>query len=168
MVHRVLRHPAAPDPEVPWRGALHRLAAAGVAITLCVAVLAPVWVFARFDLSVGTSFLLLLAIYSTVLVGSTGRTVGHSLLRLQVVRSNGNQVSYWRAFVRWIGYLLCTATIFIGFAIAIWDKDRQGLHDKLADTVVIGNRASLPAKVLASVLLLAMLGLGISLLAWLF
>jgi uncharacterized RDD family membrane protein YckC len=143
------------------------LGTAGVIVSLYVLCLTPVWRLTQLPLYAGASFALLLGIYCTILVGSSARTLGHSLLGLTVVRTDGSRVSYGRAFVRWLGYLLCTATVFLGFVIAVWDESRQGLHDKMADTVVIGPRASLAAKVWASAVLLALLGTGAYGIAWL-
>jgi uncharacterized RDD family membrane protein YckC len=144
------------------------LAAAGVVVYFGIAFIAPIWVMGRFDLVLGTIFMVLLVVYTTVLVGATGRTIGHSLLHLMVVRTSGHRVSYGRAFLRWVGYVLCTLTLFLGFAVAIADKKRQGLHDKLADTVVIGERASLATRLWATIALLAIITLGVFLLRWMF
>ncbi len=144
------------------------LAAAGVVVAFDITFLGPIWLMGRFDLILGASFVVLLMVYTTVLVGTNGRTIGHSLLHLMVVRTSGHRVSYGRAFVRWVGYVLCTLTLFIGFAIAIVDRNRQGLHDKLADTVVIGERASLATRLWATVVLLALITVGIFLLRWMF
>ncbi len=143
------------------------LAAAGALVALYVLLLVPAYQLTRFYLWTAGPFALLLGVYCTLCVGSTGRTIGHALFGLRVVRSDGSSVSYARAFVRWIGYLLCTATAFIGFAIALWDPKKQGLHDKLADTVVVGAHASTAVKVWASLVLLGAIAVGAFLLRWL-
>lgn len=43
----------------------------------------------------------------------------------------------WQLIVRYLGYYLCIFTLFIGFAWVGFDRRKQGLHDKLARTVVI-------------------------------
>jgi uncharacterized RDD family membrane protein YckC len=144
------------------------LGAAGVILGLYALCLTPVWRLTQLPLYAGVSFAVLLGFYCTILVGASSRTIGHSLLGLTVIRSDGGRVSYERAFVRWVGYLLCTATVFLGFAVSLWDQNRQGLHDKLADTVVIGPRASLAAKISASTFLLALIGVGAYGIAWVF
>ncbi len=44
--------------------------------------------------------------YYTVFVGRTGQTPGKKLLKLKVVRSDGGEMTYGRAFLRWVGYLI--------------------------------------------------------------
>ncbi len=144
------------------------LATAGVILSLYLLCLTPIWMLTRFPYFVAASFALLLGIYCTFLVGGSANTLGHRMLRLTVVRTDGSRVSYGRAFVRWLGYLLCTLTIFVGFAIAAWDRNCQGLHDKLADTVVLGPRAALSTKIWASALLLALVVAGLYGIAWLY
>lgn len=41
------------------------------------------------------------------------------------------------AIVRVIGYYIGGAILLLGFLWALWDPNRQGWHDKLANTYVV-------------------------------
>jgi uncharacterized RDD family membrane protein YckC len=59
------------------------------------------------------------------------------LVRLRIVRVNGDEVGNGRAFVRWIGQILGTLLLGIGFLMIAFSRKKQGLHDKLAGTNVV-------------------------------
>jgi uncharacterized RDD family membrane protein YckC len=72
-----------------------------------------------------------------------GYTPGKFLLGLIIVRRDGSKLTLGRAFLRFIGYWVSAIPLFFGFIWIIFDRRRQGWHDKLADTQVIytpGNR----------------------------
>jgi uncharacterized RDD family membrane protein YckC len=64
-------------------------------------------------------------------------TPGKYLVGLRVVRTDGFRLGFWRSVVRGIGYYLSALLLFMGFIWIIFDKNRQGLHDKIVGTVVI-------------------------------
>ncbi len=66
-----------------------------------------------------------------------GQTPGKRALGIRVVRLDGQPVSWWHAFERAGGYAAGLATGTLGFAQIYWDPNRQGIHDKIAGTVVI-------------------------------
>lgn len=77
-------------------------------------------------------------LYFTFLTGFfRGRTPGKRLLGVRVVRLDGKPISYWVAFERFGGYAASLFTGLEGFARILWDRNRQCLEDKLAETVVI-------------------------------
>ena len=49
-------------------------------------------------------------------------------------------VSSGRLVLRYIGYIVSTLPLFLGFLWVAWDKRKQGFHDKIAGTVVIIER----------------------------
>ncbi len=72
-----------------------------------------------------------------------GYTPGKFLVGLKIVRRDGSKLTLGRAFLRFIGYWVSAIPLFFGFIWIIFDRKRQGWHDKLADTQVIytqGNR----------------------------
>lgn len=71
-----------------------------------------------------------------------GRTPGKYLLGIRVVRLNGEPLSLWFAFERFGGYAAGLATGLLGFVQLYWDPNRQGIHDRVARTVVVCTRAS--------------------------
>jgi uncharacterized RDD family membrane protein YckC len=75
-------------------------------------------------------------VYFTGFHGATGQTPGKSLLRLRVVQSTGYPVTFGVAFLRWVGYIISAAVFCLGFIWIIFDRKKQGWHDKIAGTVV--------------------------------
>jgi uncharacterized RDD family membrane protein YckC len=75
--------------------------------------------------------------YYTGFWTNEGQTMGMSILGLKVIRTDGTQLSMGRALLRFIGYIINTLVFSIGFLWAAFDQKRQGLHDKLADTLVV-------------------------------
>lgn len=71
-----------------------------------------------------------------------GRTPGKKALDLRVVRLNGEPLTLFLSLERAGGYAAGLATGLLGFAQVWWDPNRQAIHDKIAETVVI--RDSLP------------------------
>ena len=66
-----------------------------------------------------------------------GRTPGKKALDLRVVRLNGEPLSLFLSLERAGGYAAGVATGLLGFAQVLWDPNRQAIHDKIAETVVI-------------------------------
>ncbi|MFQ5746308.1 MAG: RDD family protein [Gemmatimonadota bacterium] len=66
-----------------------------------------------------------------------GRTPGKRLLGIRVLRLDGKPISWWIAFERFGGYAASVFTGLTGFLQVLWDRNRQALHDKVAETVVI-------------------------------
>ncbi|MGW8283573.1 MAG: RDD family protein, partial [Gemmatimonadota bacterium] len=91
----------------------------------------------EFGLGLGWS-----GLYFTFLTGFfKGRTPGKRLLNLRVVRLDGKPLGYWASFERFGGYAASLFTGFEGFLRILWDPNRQGLEDKLAETVVVMDTA---------------------------
>jgi uncharacterized RDD family membrane protein YckC len=107
------------------------------------------------DSIVGTQYLISFTIlilgllYLVPITARTGRTLGMRNRRLKIVRVDGTPVTWWPAFIRFfiplaIAFVLLiqlsTLAPLIGLAIVGWsffDRNRQGIHDKLARTVVV-------------------------------
>ena len=65
-------------------------------------------------------------------------TPGKLMLRLRIVDAGtGGEPGLRQWCLRYIGYLISTLPLLLGFFWAAWDPRRQGWHDKLAGTVVI-------------------------------
>jgi len=75
--------------------------------------------------------------YFTVFVGWRGQTPGKMLFRLRIVRGNGREVGYGRAFVRWIGQILSALLLGVGFFMIAFSRKKRALHDRLAGTYVV-------------------------------
>ena len=66
-----------------------------------------------------------------------GRTPGKKVMGLRVVRLNGQPLGLYMSLERAGGYAAGVATGLLGFAQLWWDPNRQAIHDKIAETVVI-------------------------------
>ena len=66
-----------------------------------------------------------------------GQTVGNKLLNIRVIRTNGSDLTISQALIRYVGLFISIAVIFIGVIWAAFDPNKQGWHDKIADTYVI-------------------------------
>lgn len=66
-----------------------------------------------------------------------GQTVGKMAVHIKVFSRNGGQLSFWRSSVRLLGYAASVAPLFLGLALALFDRERRTLHDRLAGTVVV-------------------------------
>jgi hypothetical protein len=71
-----------------------------------------------------------------------GRTVGKALLKLRIAELSGRPLTPLRLLKRYGGYAAGFATGGLGFVQALWDPNRQCLHDKAAHTVVLDERAA--------------------------
>ena len=98
---------------------------------------------------------LLLLVYAAILVvmlaivvpatAMTGQTLGMRLRKVRVVRVDGSPVGWIGAFTRFLIPLALALFIpqlgaIAGLGMVVWffrDRNRQGLHDKLAKTVVV-------------------------------
>lgn len=76
-------------------------------------------------------------LYFAIFYSLVSYTPGKYLVGLQVVRTDGFRLRFWRSFLRAVCYYLSALLLFMGFIWIIFDKNRQGLHDKIAGTVVI-------------------------------
>ena len=66
-----------------------------------------------------------------------GQTLGQMVVKIKVIKTDGLPVDLRIATLRFLGYLGCILTLGIGFLWIFFDKKKQGLHDKLAETYVI-------------------------------
>jgi uncharacterized RDD family membrane protein YckC len=69
-----------------------------------------------------------------------GQTVGKMAMAIKVVRRDGHPLGVGTALLRLVGYLFSTLLLFAGFLMIAFDQQRRGLHDRLADTLVVEPR----------------------------
>jgi uncharacterized RDD family membrane protein YckC len=74
-------------------------------------------------------------------------TPGKMATKLTIVDARtGGKPSTGQFVIRYIGYYLAMLPLFLGIIWVGIDKRKQGLHDKLAGTVVLRNTQSEPVK----------------------
>jgi len=66
-----------------------------------------------------------------------GQTLGNYAASIRVVSSDGSRISWGKATLRFIGYIVSAIPLSIGFLWIAFDSHRQGWHDKIARTYVI-------------------------------
>ena len=76
-------------------------------------------------------------LYSIILVGAAGGTVGKLVLGLHIVRVDGRKVGYGRAFARYLASTLSALCLGLGYLWIVFNKDKRGWHDYLCDTKVV-------------------------------
>ncbi len=65
-------------------------------------------------------------------------TPGKRMMDMTIVdATTGGPPTTGRLFLRTLGYVVNVMTFFLGFLWIVFDKRKQGLHDKMANTVVI-------------------------------
>lgn len=77
----------------------------------------------------------------------TGRTLGKRLRGVKVLRSNGEPLTWWAAFSRYLLPVAIATALFYsppGLLLALgsvlwwlWDPNRQGSHDRISRTIVV-------------------------------
>jgi uncharacterized RDD family membrane protein YckC len=66
-----------------------------------------------------------------------GQTLGMKRLGIRVIRTDGKYMSVGRAFLRNIGLGISFLVFLLGVIWVAFDKNKQGWHDKIADTYVV-------------------------------
>ena len=80
-------------------------------------------------------------IMSTVMEASSRQgTYGKFLLGIKITDENGKRIGISQSFVRNFSKIICVATLGMGYLTGFFDKKQQGLHDKIAGTLVIKDR----------------------------
>jgi len=64
-------------------------------------------------------------------------TLGKKLVGLKVTDLAGNRIGVGRATGRFLGKFVSLMTLYIGFMMAGWTKNKQALHDMMAGTLVV-------------------------------
>jgi uncharacterized RDD family membrane protein YckC len=80
-------------------------------------------------------------VYSAVMEsGPMQGTYGKQFLKIRVCGIYGERITISRAFGRNIAKLLSVSTFFIGYLLIFFTRQQQGLHDMVAETLVIKDR----------------------------
>jgi uncharacterized RDD family membrane protein YckC len=82
--------------------------------------------------------LLISFLYHWLFIGLKGQTLGKMVLGIKVIDENGDIPGLGKAAMREVvGKFVSAITLYIGFLWIAWDKKKQGLHDKIAETYVV-------------------------------
>ncbi|HEX6558082.1 MAG TPA: RDD family protein, partial [Longimicrobiales bacterium] len=78
------------------------------------------------------------AVYFTAFLALwRGQTPGKRLVGVRVILLDGHPLGWWMSFERFGGYAASLSVGLLGFLQILWDRNRQGLHDKACETVVV-------------------------------
>lgn len=81
--------------------------------------------------------LILGCFYFTYFHGSIGQSIGKMLFNIKVIQIHGGELTWKRAFIRWLGYFVSCFPFFLGFVWAAFDRNKQAWHDKITGTYVV-------------------------------
>lgn len=74
--------------------------------------------------------LIIFAVLQVLFIALLAGSIGHLLLGMRVVPLSGGWIGLWRPAVR-------TVLLSLLVPALIWDRDRRGLHDRFAGTVLV-------------------------------
>ena len=86
------------------------------------------WFFAAFLIKMS---------YFTYFHGTSGQTPGKMMLRIRVEQIDGEEMTLGIGFLRWVGYIISSLTLYLGFLWIGIDPQKRGWHDWIAGTVVV-------------------------------
>ncbi|MGC1390162.1 MAG: RDD family protein [Bacteroidales bacterium] len=66
-----------------------------------------------------------------------GKTIGKHLLKIRVISLKNDNLTLWQSIERFLGYGASALEGGFGFFQAIWYENRQSVHDRIAETVVV-------------------------------
>ncbi len=117
-----------------------------LAITLAITILPQIFVYSTEMLTDSISTILfvtigLLWLYSTLLEGFNGQSLGKRIIGLKVVRTDGKKMSYDHAAVRNFGKLLPLLPFDVAIGLRIKNEMFKRYFDKFAGTTVIDLRS---------------------------
>ena len=69
-----------------------------------------------------------------------GATPGKMAIGLRITTVEGEPIDFGKAVLRYIGYFVSGITLGIGYLMIAFTRDKRGLHDLIAGTVVIQTR----------------------------
>jgi uncharacterized RDD family membrane protein YckC len=70
--------------------------------------------------------------------GASGQTLGKRALGIRVIDfRTGGPIGYGRGVIRYIGKIISSIPLLLGFLWMLWDREKQTWHDKIATTVVV-------------------------------
>jgi uncharacterized RDD family membrane protein YckC len=98
--------------------------------------------------TVGLLLAVVVAIFDLgILPGLTGLTVGKWATGLRILRADGMEIGIGRAFLRhFVGYPLSFVTLGLGFLAAAFTTRGRGLHDLIANTIVVREGPAVPLR----------------------
>jgi uncharacterized RDD family membrane protein YckC len=77
-------------------------------------------------------------LYFSIMESSSWQaTLGKRAVGVKVVNEQGNRISFVTATIRYIGKMVSSAILMIGYLMAAFTAKKQALHDMIASTYVV-------------------------------
>jgi uncharacterized RDD family membrane protein YckC len=91
------------------------------------------------DIATGVVLRVLLSATYTIgfWVAADGATPGKMAMGIKIMRTNGEPMGVATALLRYVGYAVSAAVFLLGFALIGVAPQKRGLHDYMAQTVVV-------------------------------
>jgi uncharacterized RDD family membrane protein YckC len=70
-------------------------------------------------------------------VFADGATIGKKMLKIKIVKNDGSPLTFGSALGRYFSYIIASVPCALGLLWVLWDKEKRGWHDKIANTKVI-------------------------------
>ena len=103
--------------------------------------------FSQFQSDLLLLNILISAVYNVFfMVYFNGQTLGKIMLGLRVVKKNGRRISWLDALLRNVFGYTVSGLFLLGYIWAIFDREKQAWHDKMAGTVVVDERNRVASK----------------------
>jgi uncharacterized RDD family membrane protein YckC len=80
------------------------------------------------------------AVYSIAFWVGQGATPGKMAVGIKVVMTNGEPIELGAACLRYVGYIVSSLIFGIGYLMIAFSAEKKGLHDNIANTVVVKSR----------------------------
>lgn len=75
--------------------------------------------------------------YSVSFCTWRGQTPGKIITGIKVIRTDSSPITWQYALLRYLGSIVSTLALCIGYIWIAFDSRKQGWHDKIADTYVV-------------------------------
>jgi uncharacterized RDD family membrane protein YckC len=129
---------AAPVAAVEYMGFWIRFAAAIIDIVVILLISSAFRLFGAVGIGFPVFGILIPWLYYWLFTGLKGQTLGKMAVGIKVVNAEGSIPGLGIAALREIpGKILSTIAVYLGFLWIIWDGQKQGWHDKIANTYVL-------------------------------
>jgi len=95
---------------------------------------------------------LISAAYYVVCWASLGAGPGGRLLGLKIMQRDGSPIGFRKALIRFLGSIVSSLVIGLGYLWAAFDPEKQTWHDKIASTYVVAEKEISQALVIVALL----------------
>jgi len=109
-------------------------------------------IFIRLDVHEWRSLIVIVLYFGLCTYFTNGKTIGKWMTRVRVVSLTQQRVSLWQSMERALGYGASTLEAGFGFLQFFINRNRQCVHDRIAETIVVDERAEKKSHVVDAVL----------------